>query len=284
MSIENSINNLVEQQNKLMLMFDSNEQRWNDAVRTTIESFKEDFLDLTTKGFLKHLYIDSKNGLDTNVGSSELPFRSLKAAIDSVPFGGHAEIHLAAGQNFLVDSPIEINYKTINLFSSNNNEATVKFTYSKVLNNTEYRWEVNGFKLGYSANLSFNSVNIETPQVSISDRSDPTVPNGVNPLNAIIVPTNSNAFIYFRDSYLLLNSFNLISQSGINMTNVYFSNSIIRKVIVNQNNSFLLYLQTGFMNLLFDTSSCQILDNRNLTRDLIKINDEANVKLLMNGV
>jgi hypothetical protein len=39
-------------------------------------------------------YVDAENGDDDNTGSSDAPFKTLKKAIDSVPVGGYAKIHI----------------------------------------------------------------------------------------------------------------------------------------------------------------------------------------------
>ena len=102
MSIEQSINNLVENQNKLMKHFDTNESRWNDSVDTLINTKTIEFNNIIQSGFLKNIHVNSLTGSDLNNGVDGSPMKSIKAAIDSIPNGGQGNIHLMPGQNFLI--------------------------------------------------------------------------------------------------------------------------------------------------------------------------------------
>lgn len=285
MSINSSLNNLIEQQSKLLNLFNTNETRWNSLVETTITDIKSSYRNLESNGFYKTVYVNSSTGSDNNIGSLEFPFKSIKAAVDSIPIGAQAEIHLSAGLNFIIDTDITITNKVINFVSSNNNEATIKFNYMKVFNikTSEYRWTTNRFIIGQLATLGFNSVNIETMQLAASDQNDPTVPNGIDYSMSVISPINSNGFIYFNDSYIELKSFDLLSINSASIMNLAFTNSIIKKNISSiSNKAYLCRLLTGHLNLSFDYSSCQILEGKNLKTDLIKIVNPQNVKLGLN--
>lgn len=70
----------------------------------------------------KTYYLNAATGADTNSGtSSSQPFRTLKAACDAVPVGGHGIIYLAAAPHvYDIDADIYLRRKTIQFRSQAN--------------------------------------------------------------------------------------------------------------------------------------------------------------------
>jgi len=101
--------------------------QWQDpdsgAIQNlTVPSFakmRDRFINDVNSAMSKHVYVDAENGSDeTGDGSSSVPFKTLKKAIDSIPPGGIAIIYLAKGRTYVIDSHIRLVNKKISIFSA----------------------------------------------------------------------------------------------------------------------------------------------------------------------
>jgi hypothetical protein len=91
MSLESQIADLVTATNSLITVFNSKKAGIDSALAAAIAAAPE-----TTRSW----YVDQVNGLDTNVGSSALPFRTIEKAISSTPGSGVCGIFLLSDYEF----------------------------------------------------------------------------------------------------------------------------------------------------------------------------------------
>ena len=83
-------------------------------------------------------YVDAVNGDDNNPGTADMPFKTLKKAIDSVPVGGHGEIHIS--NDLTLTEDIDVTNKKILLIIENNSifstQTIMRGSYYSIANVT----------------------------------------------------------------------------------------------------------------------------------------------------
>jgi len=75
----------------------------------------------------REFYVDAVDGDDNNDGSESEPFKTIKKACYCVPIGGCGVINILGGQEFLIDSDIDIWNKGIDIISDSSNYSTITF-------------------------------------------------------------------------------------------------------------------------------------------------------------
>ena len=105
-------------------------------------------------------YVDQVNGDDGNDGSESAPFRTIKKAVGSVPFGGMGTIILASGQSFDIDYNVCVENKCVRILSNRDNHAILNF-HSYVVEG--YGNAVYQFILRRAGWLEFDGITINMP-------------------------------------------------------------------------------------------------------------------------
>jgi hypothetical protein len=96
---------------------------------------------------VRSFYVDAENGDDNNTGKSTSPFKTIKKAINSIPFGCYGTVYLKTNQTHEVKEIINITYKNVLLIAwgdlSNDNKPKIKqLTHSDDTYTYMYRLDV----------------------------------------------------------------------------------------------------------------------------------------------
>lgn len=101
MSLETTIASLVSAANDLTAAVTGKMAQIDQKVAQATSSVPA----VVRAEVVKSLYVDASNGLDTNVGTSAAPLKTIKAALDRTISGGVSTIFLRRGQIYEVGGP-----------------------------------------------------------------------------------------------------------------------------------------------------------------------------------
>ncbi len=175
MSLSTAVANAVAKVNSLYDLVKGQYDKWN-ADQAVFRQKVWDDVGGALGQFVKSIYVDAINGNDTNDGSYQKPFKTIKKACDSVAVGGYADIKLIGSQTkedrvyYLVDEGIVLINKVITFHYVDNKYVGLKFKCQN--------WDnfnvVMGFNL-VNSSLSFSTGNnyltLENAPKLLNDRA-----------------------------------------------------------------------------------------------------------------
>lgn len=173
MSLESQVAELVTATNALVATFSGKKNEINAAVAAAIAAAPE-----TTRMW----FVDQINGLDTNLGTKESPFRTIEKAVKSTPSTGLCQVNLL--NDYTLDYEIPLSCAYLHLYGSQAaTQPKLRLKYFSKTQGGVASTLLGGFVLsGQGANVEMRSVDLILPSTS-----------GVTP-----APTSSRSCSFLR--------------------------------------------------------------------------------------
>lgn len=202
-------------------------------------------------------YVDAVNGNDSNPGTQDQPFQTLKKAVDSIPVGGYGKIVLVGGQTYTIDSHIFVKNKSLYFVGDSNNPPTISNT---AFTDGSYN-RTNKFRIKLFGVLIFDYINIALPS-----KVDPSLPLSVFCFASVDGHYNRGLGIFgFRGSINLgLDGASLVISNGSDV-NV----SVIDSDVTTNSAGYVLSIGSSTTARL-DISGCTIDDTTHWVSGLVK--------------
>ncbi|WP_028694334.1 hypothetical protein [Pseudomonas cremoricolorata] len=176
MSLESDVANLVTQNTKLIDFFGSKKAGIEAAVAAAIAAIPET---------VRTWYVDQVNGLDTNPGTKEAPFKTVNKAINATPNYGMCTIELLS--DYVMTDRVSMKCSTLVLSGGTSGFKVIPKYYPIMSGDVATSTAMGGFNLvTYSNSVELRNTTLELPS---SAGVSPTPPS--MSLNTGFLRTNS---------------------------------------------------------------------------------------------
>ncbi len=137
----------------------------------SLPKLRQQYWDNMNSVMSRTYYVDAVNGDDSNPGTADAPFRTIKKAVDSVPVGGYGEIVLSPGQTFWIGQDAEEFITIVNkaIYLKGDRDNRPHITTSAMVSNdfNSFRGQIDL----YGGCIFFEGINFSLPS-----RIDPLLP------------------------------------------------------------------------------------------------------------